>query len=238
MSALCSRVLAQVHDTIEMLVAGLGAGASSDGAPLLLDVGCWEGVETLRYASAIGARCRGVEVFESPAQAAEQHGIEVARLDLESQPFPWADAETDVVVCNQVLEHLKNIWLPLSEMYRVLRPGGHLVVSVPNLASLHNRVLLAIGRQPTSIRTFGPHVRGYARDEFERLIGFGGGLRVVRTVGVGFHPIPAPWSTLPARWWPGASHTIVLVARKIRHAESPWQGYLRGQIDAGMQTHY
>src|SRR6058998_2525147 len=57
----------------------------------------------------------------------------------------------------QVFEHLKNVWLPMSEIARVLCAGGHLVFSVPNLASLHNRALLAFGRQPTSIRTFGPH---------------------------------------------------------------------------------
>ena len=86
----------------------------------------------------------------------------------------------DVVISNQVFEHLKNVWRPMSEIGRVLREGGWLVLSVPNLASLHNRVLLALGRQPTSIRTLGPHVRGYTLGEMSRFVGLEGMLRVER----------------------------------------------------------
>src|SRR5205823_11009821 len=130
--------------------------------PGLLDIGCWDGASTARYGESLGAAAlAGIEVFDGPARVAEERGIDVARRDLERETFPWPDAAFDVVVANQVFEHLKNIWLPLSEAYRVLKAGGHLVVSVPNLASLHNRVLLAFGRQPTSIHTLGPHVRGY-----------------------------------------------------------------------------
>ena len=234
---LCSRVLAQVRRTIAAELARLPA--TSDGAERrLLDVGCWDGAATTAYARLLGARALGVEIFDAPARAAEAAGVEVARVDLESGRFPWPDASVDVVVCNQVLEHLKNIWLPMSEMYRVLRVGGHAVLSVPKLGSLHNRVLLAFGIQPTSIRTFGPHVRGYTLREFRGVVGRDGALAVTRVRGVGFHPVPAPFSTPLAMLWPGASHTIVVVARKVREQEAPWAAFIGEQLAAGLQTHY
>lgn len=237
MSQLCSRVLSQVQTTIVQLLRELPRSASAP-PPVLLDVGCWEGESTLRYAEALGgATPRGIEVFEAPARAAESRGIEVARLDLEATAFPWPDASVDVVVCNQVLEHLKNIWLPMSEMHRVLRPGGHAVLSVPNLSSLHNRALLLFGRQPTSIRTFGPHVRGYTFHEFRQLVTRADAYAIVRARGVGFYPMPSPAAETFAALWPGASHTTVLLARRNSEA-SPWRAFVHDALENGVQTHY
>lgn len=235
MSRLCASVLARVDRVILAELDRLGRDGLA--ARALLDVGCWDGERTARYAARLGCAARGVEVFEEPARAAEARGIEVARLDLESGAFPWPDGSVDVAVSNQVFEHLKNVWRPLSEVFRVLRAGGFLVLSVPNLASLHNRVLLALGRQPTSIRTLGPHVRGYTFGEIRRLVALEGCFHVVRARGVGFYPFPAALGQPLARLWPGASHTTVLVARKERDAaEPPWLAWHRRERAQGLQT--
>jgi hypothetical protein len=99
-------------------------------------------------------------------------------------------------------------------MWRTLRPGGLLFVCVPNLASLHNRVLLAAGRQPTSIRTIGPHVRGFTQREIAALVRLGGSFELAKTIGVGFYPLPPRLAGPVARLWPGGSHTTVVVARR------------------------
>lgn len=234
MSQLCSRVLAEVQTRI---VAHLGA-LPRRSQPTLLDVGCWDGASTARYGEALGgARLLGVEVFEDQAREAERRGIEVARVDLERGSFPWAQQTVDVVVCNQVLEHLKNIWLPLSEMARVLRPAGHAILAVPNLASFHNRVLLALGIQPTSIRTFGPHVRGYTFREFRTLVSYGGALEIVRREGVGFPPLAPPWSGPLSGLLPELAHTAIVVARRVG-TDVPWKTWLGEQALDGVQTHY
>jgi len=240
MSQRCSAVLAEVSRTIENVITSLSR-TSPGGAsrPRLLDVGCWEGEATGRYTRLLGAEPHGIEVFPGPAARARDRGIAVVRLDLERDAFPWADATMDVVIANQVFEHLKNVWLPMSEIFRVLRPGGHLVFSVPNLASLHNRAMLAFGVQPSSIRTFGPHVRGYTYREARRFVELDGGLRIVRALGAGFYPFPARAASPLARAWPGASHTVVLLARKTRDgAGAPWQAYIEGSLADGLQTAY
>jgi SAM-dependent methyltransferase len=237
--SLCSGVLAEVQRTIRHLVATLVPPASAP-RPRLLDIGCWDGSSTAGYGESIGgATLSGIEIFDAPARAAEARGIDVARLDLEKDAFPWDAGTFDVVVANQVFEHLKNIWLPLSEAYRTLRVGGHLVISVPNLASLHNRVLLAMGRQPTSIRTLGPHVRGYTLSELVHLLEMDGALSVQRVSGVGFYPLPARIASPLARIWNGGSHTPVVLARKVSQvAVPPWEAYRRREIEANVQTFY
>jgi SAM-dependent methyltransferase len=234
---LCSEVLAEVQEVISGAIGALALPGAP--RPMLLDVGCWEGDGTTLYSNQISAMPHGIEVFPGPAATARARGIEVAELDLETSPFPWPSGHFDVVVANQVFEHLKNIWLPLSEVYRVLKPGGHFIISVPNLASLHNRVLLALGRQPTSIRTLGIHVRGYTLGELVEVVTLEGAFSARRVLGAGFYPLPARLARPLARAWPGASHTSVLVARKTDdRAVSPWQAFRQQEIDLGVQTFY
>jgi len=231
----CERVLLAVGKRIEGLMRGIAAERRD---PTLLDVGCWEGAFSRRCADALGAgRVLGVEVYERQAAEAEARGIEVARVDLESGRLPWEDESVDVVLCNQVLEHLKNVWLPMSEMHRVLRRGGHAILSVPNLASLHNRVLLGLGRQPSSIRVFGPHVRGYAFAEFREFAAHGGAYEVEQSLSAGFYPLPTSWSGPLNRLWPSAGHTTILLARKTA-APAPWNAYIDDAVEGGMQTFY
>jgi SAM-dependent methyltransferase len=235
MSDLCYQALLEVRAKIERLLRGIGE--ERRGATLL-DIGCWDGEFSSRCGEALGAeRVLGVEVYEGPAAEAEAKGMEVARVDLETGQLPWDDARVDVVVCNQVLEHLKNVWLPMTEMHRVLRPGGHAVLSVPNLTSLHNRVLLALGRQPTSIRIFGPHVRGYAFGEFCDFVERGGAYEIERRLSAGFYPLPARWSAPFSVLWPGAGHTTIVLARKTER-RPPWVDYISDEVEGGMQTFY
>lgn len=224
MSRMCALVLEEVHRSILGLVRRITA---SEKISSLLDVGCWDGSTTIEYTRvADGARAYGIEVFQDPASQAAGRGVSVAVMDLERDRFPWPDQSMDLVVCNQVFEHLKNVWLPMSEIARVLRVGGHLLFSVPNLASLHNRALLALGVQPTSIRTFGPHVRGFTLGQARTFLRAGGVFRIRRTAAVGFYPFPATVARAFAALLPGAAHTSILWVQKTEHrSEWPWAAY-------------
>lgn len=238
---LCAETLHEVHATIVACLQDRANALRRSAAcqPRLLDIGCWDGEATRRYAAVIGAEPYGIEIFHGPAATAAARGVHVQRLDLEREVFPYEDQTFDVVVVNQVLEHLKNVWLPLAEMYRVLRVGGILIASVPNLASIHNRVLLAAGIQPTSIRVRGPHVRGYTFHEFRTLLGLGGGLAEEEVRGVGFHPLPPRAAAWLARLWVGGSHTPVYVYRKVAVLDpDPWSAYRAAEDAAGVQTTY
>jgi SAM-dependent methyltransferase len=82
--------------------------------------------------------------------------------------IPVADNHFDAILCIAVLEHVENPEEVMAELFRVLRPGGHLVLEVPFLQPEH--------KVPTDFQR-------YTRDGLERLV-TNHGFRVVRTKGL------------------------------------------------------
>jgi len=56
-----------------------------------------------------------------------------------TKEYPFADAVFDTVFCCSVLEHVKEPWRALAEMWRILTPGGTLIISVPFVFYLHGQ---------------------------------------------------------------------------------------------------
>jgi SAM-dependent methyltransferase len=86
-------------------------------------------------------------------------GIETHWADLDrSLEFP--DASFDVVAAGELLEHLRDPRRLVTEIRRVLRPGGTFVASVPNAYRLKRRLMFLVGRppddDPTHLQMFSP----------------------------------------------------------------------------------
>jgi hypothetical protein len=75
-------------------------------------------------------------------------GIAVVDVDLERELLPRPAASYDAVLATEILEHLWNPAFFLGELLRVLRPGGSLVLSTPNLVDVRNRLRMLAGRSP------------------------------------------------------------------------------------------
>jgi SAM-dependent methyltransferase len=115
---------------------------------VLLDIGCGDGQFTRVLGEHIGAgHLVGVERREDLADLAEACGVDVHRHDIE-HGLPVADSSADVVVANQIIEHVAHTDGFMREIRRVLTPNGYAVVSTNNLSSLHNIASLAMGWQP------------------------------------------------------------------------------------------
>ena len=179
----------------------------------LLDLGCDDGLLTARWAARVGAKdVHGVEIVDERAQLAEERGITVARADLNGR-MPFEDETLDVVCSNQVIEHLRDTDLFVSEILRIVRPGGYVVVSTENLASWHNIASLFFGWQPFSLtnvsHSYGglgnpfavhrgkgfewkswEHVRVFAYRGLSELFSTHG-FSVESIVGAGYFPLPA-----------------------------------------------
>lgn len=82
---------------------------------------------------------------------------------------------------------------------------------MPNLASLHNRILLLLGEQPSTIRSMSSHVRGYTFSEVKRLLSYNGYFSIEKSVGVGLIPI---YSDLLPSCVASLSHTIICFCEK------------------------
>ena len=107
----------------------------------MLDVGCGDG----RFLKAMAARGWSGEGIETDSIAAglarERSGATIYETPLENTPF--AEATFDLVSLLHVLEHVPNPRQTLSTAYRLLRPGGKLLLALPNVrcveASLFGR---------------------------------------------------------------------------------------------------
>lgn len=117
----------------------------------VLDVGCATGYLAAELTRR-GCVVDGVEVDPVAAQQARAHCRAVVVGDLEA-PSTHAEVERmlgaehpDVIVCADVLEHLRDPWAVLAWLKTLLAPGGRAVISVPNIAHWTARRALLKGR--------------------------------------------------------------------------------------------
>ena len=175
---------------ISMLLSALGSDASGlaalggDAAGEGLEVGSAFGY-LLFSATVLFPRMRWTGLDypgrtyrhpEAYKKAYREYKCEFVAADICKAPLPFADGRFSVVTFSEVLEHLpiERVRFVFSELARVIRPGGILVVSSPNQASLENRVKLLKGKSilemPNPIDSLGGvfgHIRLYTPAEIK-----------------------------------------------------------------------
>jgi SAM-dependent methyltransferase len=199
----------------EVVQAWSRRALAGTGRPAILDIGLGEGTDlALAAAHADTPRLVGVDSHPPFVEAARSRGVEVVETDIERASLPLEDSAFDLVIANQVFEHVKEVFWVLSEISRVLRPGGHLMAGVPNLASLHSRIGLLLGLQPTCIKTFSAHVRGFTRGDFLDFATRGGFFALEATAGANFYPFPPRAARFLARLLPSMAVSAFFLLRR------------------------
>jgi len=102
----------------------------------LLDIGCGAG-NMIHHLSRYG-KVKGIEIDPRPVRQARQRGYDVQQFDA-TQPYPFDERTFDVATALDVIEHVDDDMAVLREAHRVLKPGGHLVVTVPAFMWLWSR---------------------------------------------------------------------------------------------------
>jgi len=101
----------------------------------VLEIGCGTGA-TLGWLKEIG-RCKettGIELMDDYAQIAKMNADRIITADIEEDNISFPDEYFDLILCLDVLEHLKDPWQVLEFIVKNwLIPGGILVVSLPNI---------------------------------------------------------------------------------------------------------
>jgi len=103
-------------------------GQSETHERQILDVGCGTGT-MLAYLSSFG-HVQGVDIDEEAVGYCHERGLLSVSLG-EAANLPFPDGTFDLVTALDVVEHLDDDAAAFREMRRVLRPGGHLLVTVP-----------------------------------------------------------------------------------------------------------
>lgn len=194
---------------VQQMLRWLSFVLDNEEGPLrIVDVGCGDGEATKQIADVarsrpVGHTVAGSDWAQGPLLRAQKRGLTVFRGTLEPPGLPLATESVDVVVLNEVIEHLVDTDGAVAELRRVLRPGGHLLLSTPNLAAWFNRIALLLGMQPVFSevslrRVFGRpgsvvagHLHLFTRRallEFLEANGF----RDVRITGACYHDTPRP----------------------------------------------
>jgi 2-polyprenyl-3-methyl-5-hydroxy-6-metoxy-1,4-benzoquinol methylase len=105
---------------------------------ILLDIGCGEGF-FLFNASKAGYTTKGIEISQDVAKyARREFGLDIEARSFEELRFPGN--HFDVVTLWQVLEHVPYPLMVLKEVYRILKPGGLLATSTPDIEGIMAKI--------------------------------------------------------------------------------------------------
>jgi SAM-dependent methyltransferase len=116
--------------------------------PTLLDVGCGRATLLSELARRMPAtKLAGVDVRDETVGPFDYRSADI------TAGLPWEAESFDMVTFGEVIEHVPDPDALLGEIWRVLKPGGHLVVTTPNLVSWSNRILVPLGIQPLFTET-------------------------------------------------------------------------------------
>lgn len=108
-----------------------------------IDVGCGDGSKSGGWLNRHAAGYTGFDVSSHAVELARVRGLEAQLID-DASALPLADGSVDVAVCSEVLEHLFDPLAAVREMRRVLRGGGTMIVTVPNIVNWRSRLDFAI----------------------------------------------------------------------------------------------
>ena len=116
----------------------------------LLDIGCSNGrfMQVLqKKLSDKNLKLQGIDFSKSEINEAKKSGLDVRQMNIE-EGIKFKGNTFDAVYAGEIIEHLYNPDLFLSESSRILKNGGYIVFSTPNLCAWFNRVLMPLGIQP------------------------------------------------------------------------------------------
>ena len=170
--------------------------------------------------------------------------ISIQHFDAEIDRFPYPDESFDVIVCTEVLEHLAiDPMHMMSEMGRVCRQGGLLVMTTPNAASFDALEKVMAGQHPYSWAPYNGqstdrHNREYTINELERAV-TAAGFDIAHSTTMAERPLSlkqrllAKWFSLPdfVRGKPGLNLERMLgnslvVGQKVSSVRDPRPGWL------------
>ncbi|MCB1762937.1 MAG: class I SAM-dependent methyltransferase [Gammaproteobacteria bacterium] len=118
----------------------------------ILDVGCGNGYLLYqfrqRYATLIGLEYSRKRLAQAEINLAELNFVPIGGSA--ERMAEIASDSVDRIVSADTIEHIPDVYAAAAEMFRVLKPGGELVINTPNIAFVKKRMLLLFGRFPAT----------------------------------------------------------------------------------------
>lgn len=168
----------------------------------IADIGCGRNAKWLKGVSEHFGRCIGLDLEVENTRLDDK--VELIRVDVSHIPLP--DESVDVVVSQDVFEHIEDPLAVLRECRRILKPGGHVIILTPNMwypplaaaRLLPHRVRQILNRVATgtaSYDTFPTYYRANTARKISKLM-LDANLEPVEVRYLGSHPLYFMFSTL------------------------------------------
>ena len=195
----------------------------------VLDIGAGNGAD-LMTSKQINNRATlyAIDYYKPNLKSLKDKGIKSFNINIECEKIPLPNSSIDIVIANQIFEHIKEIFWVWHEISRVLKKEGNLIIGAPNLASLHNRLLLFLDKQPTCIQSFSAHIRGYTlADIIQFQEKCWGGYKLLDFKGANFYPFPPEIAVILSKLFPQLAVSIFILLKKEKEYKGEFIKYLQ-----------
>lgn len=203
-----------------------------------IDIGCGGGADlsiVKKYHNS--AKLYGIDFGLWNNTKLQSLGVEPIALDIEKDKLPFEDDSIDIVIANQVFEHTKEIFWINHEIFRCLKQDGFLFLGVPNVLSLHNRILMLFGFHPTCNKSTSAHIRVFSKRDVKSFYKNIGNefCTVEKIYGAQFYPFPKSIARLLANIFPNLAVSSFYVIRKKHQYKGE---FLEWPKHASLETNY
>jgi len=196
----------------------------------VLDLGCGQGKMAIILE---GKNLYGVDIVKTATERAKKRGYKNALVvDLNREKLPFKQEFFDSAFSLEVMEHLFDPLAVLSDLNRVLKPKGRLLISVPNVVWFLNRIFFLFGifTDSHSVHLVSSHVRFFTIKRFSCLLKETG-FRVEKVIGTTDFITPIPGTSFLnfiARIYPSLfAYNLFFVCRKkkgLKEKKYSYQG--------------
>ncbi len=157
------------HEKIAFILDNSGTNRN------ILDIGCNDGyIGSLLIKQ--GNVVSGIDIAKKKVLAAGKKKVLARVVDITTTPQPYPKNSFDIILLTDVIEHVFDTDSVLLGIKSMLKPGGRLILTTPNVASLGRRIMLLLGMNPfleyspRFLSAYAPpvgHIRYYTRQTLE-----------------------------------------------------------------------
>lgn len=185
----------------------------------ILDIACNDGELTKKYTKY--GQVLGIDINKAAIAICKKNGLNCKVGDVSSLKKLYKN-HFDIVIAGDIIEHIFDTDLFLQDIYAVLKKGGILLLTTPNVASLGRRIMLLLGYNPfIEYSTKLPyeefnvgHIRYYTKENLKSQLNFfkfnevtiyGDKINITSSISLPFNI---------AKMYPAISRNLMVIAKK------------------------
>ncbi len=111
-----------------------------------------------------------VDISEKVIDLNKKNCSKIFKLDLEKKRIPLQNSSIDLIICFEVLEHLRQPDFFLKDVIRLLKKDSIAVFTIPNILSFSSRVRVVLGLLPVAIVSDPTHVKFYRKKDILKIL--------------------------------------------------------------------